>query len=96
MKKKEVTVTITGIRRAAAIIETTPITLTTNPDGDQEGSEDCDVTDPVNAVVTLTGAPNASFSVAITVEKLGTATKKGRLKDDFAVRFYDIPFDEFE
>ena len=96
MAKKKVTLVVSGIRRAAAIVETEATNLTTNSDGNQEGSVKSEVVDPLNVVLTLAGEAGDKFTVEVTVEDLGTATRKGRLNDDLGIRAYDIPLSDFE
>ena len=93
---KDVTVVVGGVRQAGALVDTHPLTLTTNDDGDQEGSGTVDVTDPVSLVVSMADEPGAKFTIELTIDGLVSVTRKGALKDDFARRQFDIAFDEFE
>jgi hypothetical protein len=94
--KRQVTVVVSGVRQAGALVETVPVNLTTNSDGDQEGGDAIDVTDPVSLVVSMADEAGAAFQIDLTVDKLGTATKKGKLNDDFGRRQFDIPFSDFD
>jgi hypothetical protein len=94
--KRDVTVVVSGVRQAGALVDTHPLTLTTNADGNQEGSDTIDVDEPVSLVVSMADQPGAKFTIELTIDKIGTVTKKGTLKDDFARRSFDIPFADFE
>ena len=94
--ERNVTVVVSGVRQAGTLVDTHPLTLTTNSDGDQEGSAPIDITDPVSLVVSMADEAGAAFTIDLTVESLGSVTRKGKLKDDFARRQFDIPFSEFE
>jgi hypothetical protein len=94
--QRDVALVVSGIRQVGALVETHPLAIRTNADGDQEGADTVDVTDPVSLVVAMADQPGAKFTIELTIDTLGTATRKGRLNDDFARRCFDIPFDDFE
>ena len=94
--KRDVTLVVSGVRQAGGLVDTHPLKLVTNSDGDQEGSGTVDVTDPVSLTVSMADQPGAAFTIVLSIDKLGSVTRKGKLKDDFGRRSFDIPFDEFE
>ena len=93
---RKVRLVVGGVRAAGALVETVPIKLRKNSDGDLAGSATIDVTDPVSLVVSMADEPGADFAIEITVETLGSASRKGTLDDDLVVRKYSIKFDGFE
>src|SRR3977135_370448 len=94
---KKVTVVVGGIRAAGAIIDTTPIKLKTNSDGDQKGSAPCTIDDPVNVNVAMSGEAGDKFTVDVNIDGVGDCkTRKGELSGDFGSRTYSIPLSEFK
>ncbi len=92
----EVTVTVRGdVRRAAAIVETSVIDLTKNDEGTLEGARKIEIVDPVHLALTLTGEAGAAFVCTLEIGGRGAVTRKGRLKNDYALRGYDIKLEEF-
>lgn len=98
MPKKKTTITISGdVRRATASVDAVPIDMTENTDGDLEGSASVPVDRAeVNASVTIYGEDGTAFSVAIAIDGLGTAKRKGRMTNDVSVRWWDIRLKDFK
>jgi hypothetical protein len=89
-----------GMRRAAAVVDGSTIDMTTNSDGDLEGSKTITLDrDPLHFVLVLYGANGAAFTSTLTLDpgqNESAIARKGLMKDDVAVRTYDIALSEFK
>src|SRR5260221_12500288 len=96
--KEKVTIVVSGVRRGAALVETTLILLSTNSNGDQEGTENVELNDDNILMVALTlyGDPGAAFTSTITFANHGSVEKKGRFTTSVALRAYPIPYGYFK
>ena len=97
--EKNTTVEVSGdVRRAAAIVEGTPIGLTQQGDSHKGRGSITVAGSAVSVSVQLRGEASAAFKVATTITGLGTATRKGRFPEDTEVvmRGWEIPKGDFE